>query len=136
MTNYNIKLDLSKLCKTTTMDIQGKTGKVKCVVIPVEENGIFLSDKTGNIYLDFTAYERKEESFGQTHFIKQRVGGAKWKAMTDEERKNIPICGSLAPTSHSDNGYQDNTPQPSTSQSSSSFGSYNTPNNNDIDLPF
>ena len=86
MTNYNIKLDLSKLCTTTTMDIQGKTGKVKCVVIPVEENGIFLSDRTGNIYLDFTAYERKEESFGQTHFIKQRVGGTKWKAMTDEER--------------------------------------------------
>ena len=136
MTNYNIKLDLSKLCKTTTMDIQGKTGKVKCVVIPVEENGIFLSDKTGNIYLDFTAYERKEESFGRTHFIKQRVGGTKWKAMTEDERKNIPICGSLAPTSYSDNGNQDNTPQPSTLQSSSSFGSYNTPNNNDIDLPF
>lgn len=135
MTNYNIKLDLSKLCKTTTMDIQGKTGKVKCVVIPVEENGIFLSDRTGNIYLDFTAYERKEESFGQTHFIKPRVGGAKWKAMTDEERKNISICGSLSPTSYGDNGYQDNTPQPSTSQSSSNFGSYNTPNN-DIDLPF
>lgn len=136
MTNYNIKLDLSKLCKTTTMDIQGKTGKVKCVVIPVEENGIFLSDKTGNIYLDFTAYERKEESFGQTHFIKQRVGGTKWKAMTEEERKNIPICGSLSPTSYSDNGYQDNTPQPSTSQSSSNFGGYNNPNNNDVDLPF
>lgn len=135
MTNYNIKLDLSKLCKTTTMDIQGKTCKVKCVVIPVEENGIFLSDKTGNIYLDFTAYERKEESFGQTHFIKQRVGGAKWKAMTDEERKNIPICGSLAPTSYNDNGYQDNTPQPSTSQSSSNFGSYSNSSNDD-NLPF
>ena len=136
MANYNIKLDLSKLNKVAVTDVQGRSGRVKCVVIPIEDNGVFVSDKTGSIYLDFSAYERKEESYGQTHIIKPRVGGAKWKAMTEEERKNIPICGSLSPTSYTENGYQDNTPQPSTSQSSSSssFGNYNS--NSDDNLPF
>ena len=135
MANYNIKLDLSKLCKTTTMDIQGKTGKVKCVVIPVEENDIFVSKKTGSIYLHLTANERREQAFGQTHFIKQRVGGTKWKAMTQEERNNIPICGSLSPFTTQGGQSYDDTPQPSTSQSSSNFGSYSNSSNDD-NLPF
>lgn len=135
MANYTIKLDLSKLNKVATTEIQGRTGKVKCVVIPIEDNGVFVSDRTGSIYLDFTAYERQQESYGQTHIIKPRVGGDRWKAMSDEERKNIPICGSLSPTNSSDNSHQDNTPQPSTSQSSSNFGSYNNSSSDD-NLPF
>lgn len=139
MANYNIRLNLAKFNKTTIMDIQGKSGKVKCVVIPIEENGIYISDKTGNIFLDVSAYEQREIYYGQTHAIKQKVGGDKWRNMTQEERKAIPICGNMTPIEVANgNGgnYQDNTPQPSTSQSSGSFGGYNSNSSNDDNLPF
>lgn len=138
MANYNIKLDLSKLCKTTTMEIQGKSGKVKCVVIPIEENNIFVSSKTGALYLEVSAYENREIYYGQTHAIKQKVGGDKWRNMTQEERKAIPICGNMTPIEVANgNGgnHQDNTTQPSTSQSSSNFGGYNNSSSDD-NLPF
>ena len=54
--NYNVKIDFAKLNKVCVAKIKGKTGKVKCVVIPVEENAIFLSEM-GGIYKDFTAIE-------------------------------------------------------------------------------
>lgn len=135
MANYNIKLDLSKLDKVAVSDIQGRNGRVKCVVIPIEDNNIYVSDKTGSIYLDLTAYERRQESYGQTHMIKPRIGGERWRSMSEEERKNVPICGSLAPSTFNEGGgYQDNTPQPSTSQSSRNFGNYNS--NDSSNLPF
>ena len=43
--NYNVKIDLKKLEKVAVMNIQGKNGLIKCVVIPVEENNIFVSEK-------------------------------------------------------------------------------------------
>jgi hypothetical protein len=136
MSNYNIRLNLAKFKKTTIMDIQGKSGKVKCVVIPIEENGIYVSDKTGNIFLDVSAYAQREIHYGQTHAIKQKIGGDKWRNMTQEERKAIPICGNMTPIEVGNGGnYQDNTTQPSTSQSSSNFGSYNNSSNDD-NLPF
>lgn len=127
MANYNIKLDLSKLNKVAVTDIQGKNGRVKCVVIPVEENSVFVSEKTGNIYLDFVANERQTVSYGQTHIVKPKVGD-KWRDMSQEERRNIPICGSLSPFEYGNQQQE----QPSTSQSSSGFGNYS----NDSNLPF
>lgn len=134
MAGYNIKIDLSKLNKVAVTDIQGQRGRVKCVVIPVEENDIFVSDKTGSIYLDLTANERREQAFGQTHIIKKRIGGEKWKAMSVEERNNIPICGSLSPFSTQGGQSYEDTPQPSTSQSSSTFGT--GASNSADNLPF
>lgn len=129
MANYNIKIDLSKLEKVAVTDIQGRNGKVKCVVIPVDDNAIYVSEKTGNIYLDLIATERKTEEYGQSHIVKRKLG-AKWNEMSQEQRRNIPICGSLSPFEFSNQ--QDYAPQPSTTQSSSDFGNFT----NDSNLPF
>ena len=94
--NYNVKIDFAKLNKVGVANIQGKTGKVKCVVIPVEENDIFLSEK-GGIYKDFTAIEMKEERYGQTHLVKPSIPSERYKAMTEDEKKAIPIVGALSP---------------------------------------
>ena len=95
--NYNLKIDFAKLNKVGVARIKGQTGeKVQCVVIPVEENGIFLSDK-GGIYKDFTAIELKEERYGQSHLVKPSVPSEVYKYMTEEEKKSVPICGSLVP---------------------------------------
>ena len=66
------------------------------MVIPVEENEIFLSEK-GGIYKDFTAIELKEERYGQSHLVKPSIPSEKFKAMTEDEKKAVPIVGALMP---------------------------------------
>ena len=96
--NYNVKIDLKKLEKVAVMNIQGNTGLIKCVVIPIEENNIFVSEKAnGGIYLDLKASEVREMRFGQSHILKRTVGKEAYSKMTKEEIINMPIVGSLSP---------------------------------------
>lgn len=95
--NYGLKLDLAKLNKVGVANITGKTGdKVKCVLIPVEENNIFLSEK-GSIYLDLACFELRKENYGQSHLIKASLTEEQRKSMTDEEKNQMPIIGTLKP---------------------------------------
>ena len=95
--NYNLKLDLAKLNKVGVANITGKSGnKVKCVVIPVEENNIFLSEK-GGVYLDLACFSLKQENYGQSHLVKPSLSEEQRKAMTDEEKNALPIVGALKP---------------------------------------
>lgn len=95
--NYNLKLDLAKLKNVAVANINGKSGNsVKCVIIPVDYNNIFLSEK-GGIYLDFGCYELKNEQYGQSHLVKPSLPKEIYEAMTEEERKQQPIVGSLKP---------------------------------------
>lgn len=95
--HYGVKLDLAKLNKVAAVNLKGKNGNnVKCVVIPVEENNIFISDK-GGIYLDLTAIAMKKENYGQTHLIKRDIPKEEREKMTEEELKNQPIIGALKP---------------------------------------
>lgn len=95
--NYNIKLDLAKLTKVAAVNLTGKTGeKVKCVVIPIQENDIFVSEK-GGIYIDLTAIAMKEERYGQTHLIKKSIPSEIYKELSDEAKNNQPIIGALSP---------------------------------------
>lgn len=96
--NYNFKIDLAKILDAKVVDNE----KGKFIVIPVEKNDIYLTDK-GSAYLNFTAREMREEKFGQTHFIKQVVSKKVFKEMTEEERKSIPILGGMIPESNSGN---------------------------------
>ena len=96
--NYNVKIDLKKLEKVAVMNIQGKNGLIKCVVIPVEENNIFVSEKAnGGIYLDLKASEVRDMRFGQSHILKRTVGKEAYSKMTKEEIINMPIVGNLSP---------------------------------------
>lgn len=93
MANYKVKLDLAKLCNVQAVDVQGK----KCVVIPVDDNGIFLSQK-GGIYLDLVARENTEPKYGQTHYIKRNVSKKTFAEMSNDARDSVKnIVGNLAP---------------------------------------
>lgn len=95
--NYNIRLDLAKLEKVGVANITGRTGKkVKCVLIPVEENDVFLSEK-GGAYLDLVAFEMKEERYGQSHLVKLSLPKEQAQWMTEEQRNAMPILGALKP---------------------------------------
>ena len=96
----------------------GKNKDVPCVVIPIEPNHLYKSDK-GGLYLNLIHFEMKEEKEYGTHIIKQSLPKEVREAMSDEEKNAMPILGN------------------------SKFGEY-TPNNeasapvigSDDDLPF
>lgn len=93
MGNLSIKIDLLKLNNATIVDIKGKTATKKCVVIPIEDAGLFLGEK--GLYLSATGVQLREPKYEQSHFIRAEIDKDKYNAMTEEERKTIPIIGSI-----------------------------------------
>ena len=101
MTDYNGKLNLLKLKRAGVMQIPGRTEVLRCLVIPIEENNIFISTDENNrpkaAYLDLTAWALKNPKYEETHMIKQSLPKEVREKMTDEEKKAIPILGGLKP---------------------------------------
>lgn len=133
MGNISIKLNLNQL-KHVVKDFTGKDGKtkVKCLVIPIDENMIYQGEK-GN-YLNITAIEIKDRSkFSadqkDTHLLKQDIPRDKYESMTDEEKKSMPILGNAILWG----GRSEPEPQISYALSDSAVDQYN----DDVDdLPF
>lgn len=75
------------------MKLKGKTSTQECIVIPVKTAHLYEGEK--GIYLDLTAIEPKQPSFGQSHFIKQNLPEAVYKALTKEEQDALPIIGNV-----------------------------------------
>lgn len=101
MTDFNGKLNLLKLKRAGIMQIQGRNGVLRCLVIPVEDNNIFVTTDENNhpkaAYIDLTAWELKNPKYDETHMIKQSLPKEVREKMTDEEKKAIPILGGLKP---------------------------------------
>lgn len=101
MTDFNGKLNLLKLKRAGIMQIQGRTGVLRCLVIPVEDNNIFVTTDENNhpkaAYIDLTAWELKNPKYDETHIIKQSLPKEVREKITDEEKKAIPILGGLKP---------------------------------------
>lgn len=101
MTDFNGKLNLLKLKRAGVMQIPGRTEVLRCLVIPIEENNIFISTDENNrpkaAYLDLTAWALKNPKYEETHMIKQSLPKEVREKMTDEEKKAIPILGGLKP---------------------------------------
>jgi hypothetical protein len=137
MGNYKVKIDLSKLRKSSVTELVIDGQKKQGVFIPIEDNNLFVSQKSNSIYLDMTAYTTKNDKYGQSHILKQKMGGVVWRNMTEDEKRNIPIVGSLQPDeerqSNANNsggyGYQQQTPH------NNNVGGYSQPTSSN-DLPF
>lgn len=130
MANFNLKLDLSKLKNTCVKNLKASSGEIKCLIIPVDDNNLFISEKTGSIYLDCTCTELQTPKYDQTHFIKRRYTKEQYYQMDAEDRKNIPILGNLSPQKEWNNNNNNNNNQ----------GNYQSQqrseSNNSSDLPF
>lgn len=96
MTDFNGKLNLLKLKRAGIMQIQGRTEVLRCLVIPIEDNSIFVTTDENNhpkaAYLDLTAWELKNPKYDETHMIKQSLPKEVREKMTDEEKR---LCLSL-----------------------------------------
>ncbi|RQO79172.1 hypothetical protein DBR40_05485 [Pedobacter sp. KBW01] len=82
------------------MDKKGKDGQmVKCIVIPIEANGLETKDKA--VYLGIRATVKDEtDQYGQNGFISKTVKrDKKWSEMSDTEKEAekalTPILGNL-----------------------------------------
>lgn len=91
MSNVNLKINLMNLHAVVQIQ-KGQLGPVECIVIPIEKNHLFKTDK--GIYLDLSGFELKEKKFG-THLIKQSLPKEVYNAMTEEQRKAMPILGNI-----------------------------------------
>lgn len=91
MTNFNAKINLMKLKRAGIMSIQGRGETLRCLVIPVEENHLFISSDEQNkpkaAYLDLTAWELRNPKYDETHMIKQSLPKEVREQMGDEELK-------------------------------------------------
>ena len=96
MSNYNLRLDLSKLEGFGEMTLTGKSGTpTECIVIPKKKNNVFTSEKTGARYIDLVCFETPNSDYG-THMVTlSKTHSEQEKEKQTGERIQKPILGNL-----------------------------------------
>lgn len=123
MSNLSIKINLTKIPGAGVVELKGKSGAVKkCVYIPIEGADLYVGEK--GVYLNTIAFEVKERKYSDTHFIKQSLSKEKYEALTEQQKKDMPIIGGVQPK-------QNAMPEASTEVSQET-----TPGESPSDLPF
>ena len=91
MSMINLKLNLRQLKHAMTATASGK----RCIVIPIEDNHLFVGKDEKAIYLDIVGFDftPKNAEDKSTHLLKQSFPKAVREAMTEEQRKALPILG-------------------------------------------
>lgn len=93
-TNSAIKINLSKIPGAARITLTGQSGKQKRgIFIPEEDAHLYDGEK--GLYLNLVAIRPKEEKYNQSHFIKLNLDRATYDAMSQEERDELPIIGSV-----------------------------------------
>ena len=91
--NLSIKVNLTKIQGAALVNLKGNTATKKCIVIPVDDAGLYVGEK--GVYLDLQAIAYKDPKYADTHFIKPSIEKEKYNAMTKEEQDAIPIIGGV-----------------------------------------
>lgn len=131
MGNISIKINMAQL-KHIKKEFTGKDGnKVMCLVIPIEENKMFLGEK--GVYLDITAIEikNKQGDSKDTHLLKQSFSKEFYESLTQEQKESYPILGNAIQW-----GRQEANPVHSDALSDSAVDEYIDGKEDDTDLPF
>lgn len=95
MSNQSIKVNLLQLQGAFVTNLKGKTETKRCLVIPVDDAHLYVGQK--GCYLNMTAIEMQNSQYGDTHCIKQNLDKSVYEAMTEEQRRAMPIIGSVKP---------------------------------------
>jgi len=75
--------------------VKGKTADEVLLCIPIKLNRLILSEKK-NVYLNIVGFEyddKSDKEYKDTHLLKQSFKKEELAAMTEEERKALPIIG-------------------------------------------
>lgn len=95
MGNVSTKINLAAFAGASIIK-SGKNKDVDCIIIPIEMNHFFKSEK-GAVYLELIGFEiaadkRKADS-KDTHLVKQSLSKEIQAKQTEDEKKNMPILG-------------------------------------------
>lgn len=104
-------INLAKLSNVGIMTVQGQSCNKKCLVIPIEENDLFIkveekTSKDGHKYTDkkfclgVEVYSSREtDQYGNTHYVKASVSKDYINSHTQEEVdvRNKIYLGNLKP---------------------------------------
>lgn len=91
-----IKLNLLKFRNACVLKIQGRTGKKACVVIPIEDAHLVAGEK--GVYADLLECELKQPGqYGDVALVRQSLPREVFDAMSEDERRAMPILGSVKP---------------------------------------
>ena len=111
----NVKLvgniNVGKMSNVGVMTIQGQTCAKKCLVIPIEENDVFVkveqkTTRDGRTYTDkrfcigIEVYEaREQDQYGNTHYVKLSTSKEFINSHTQEklDARNHTYLGNLKP---------------------------------------
>lgn len=93
MGRISTKINLAAL-KNAAIITSGKNKDVDCILIPIEQNNLYRSDK-GAVYLDLIGFETPvdKRKGKDTHLVKQSLSKEIQDKMTEEEKKAMPILG-------------------------------------------
>lgn len=95
MSNFGIKINLTKVKSAFLTNIKGTAETKRCLVIPLDSTDVFEGEK--GVYLNLAAFEMKEHKYQDTHLVKVSLEKEVYEALTEEERNNQPIIGSMRP---------------------------------------
>lgn len=91
--NYGLKMNMLALGGAFVANIQGKTAKKRCVCIPIEDAHLYEGEK--GVYLSMNMWVSKNSQYGDSHYLTQNLPKEVRDAMSDEEKKSLPILGNV-----------------------------------------
>jgi hypothetical protein len=94
MSKLGLKLNLLAFKSAGVLNCKGKTSTKRCIVIPIDDNDFYESEKS--VYCNLVAFEANLND-GKTHLIKPSIKKDVLDKMTEEERKAITIIGDVKP---------------------------------------
>ena len=95
MSNLSVKVNLLGLQGAFVTNLKGKTATKRCLIIPVDDANLYVGQK--GCYLNMTAIEMQNSQYGDTHCVKQNLDKSVYEGMTEEQRRAMPILGSVKP---------------------------------------
>ena|GEM_PF-1916942 len=113
MSNISSRINLAQLQHVVEKRKTKSGEQIDVITLPIKNNNLFLSDK-GNVFLDLIAFEvapekRKTED---THLVKQSLDKKASDAMTDQEKRDMPILGNMKVWGHAEATPQQATDMP------------------------
>lgn len=95
--NLLISVLLTRLNRVGRITLNDRNGnKVDCLAIPIELNNLSVSN-SNEIYLNLVGWESDKLKDGKTHLLKQSLPKEIVERMSEDDKKNMPIMGNVAP---------------------------------------
>ena len=70
--------------------------QIRIDVTKIDKESLYKGEK--GTYLTLDVLEVKNNKYGDTHIVKQVLNKDKYQSLTDDQKKQIPILGNMAPS--------------------------------------